>query len=158
VQVRLTSLWDLVWGFGEPRYGSTLVDSRLRDRRRSLQKGELSVSESLDWLNATRDLKAMRHKTRTKKAFARVFGKTKQRAKALVDCTHEASYSQLRVARVRLDLTCMILFRSYAADLMKQCLPDVYLFTDGSPQWRGLEMIASSFDMVCLLILHPPIR
>lgn len=53
----------------------------------------------------------------------------------------------IRTWRVRLDITCMVLFREYLASFVIDDL-DIFLYTDGSPQWKGLEMIASTMDMV----------
>ena len=40
----------------------------------------------------------------------------------------------------------MLLFREYWAKLFPD-LPDVYIFVDGSPQWKGVELYAASFDI-----------
>lgn len=57
----------------------------------------------------------------------------------------------LRRSRVRLDCVAMLLFRRFWATLMdtvEEHQVNLYLFADASPQWRGLEMYASSFDLV----------
>ena len=111
-------------------------------------KGELSARSAVDWLDATRDLKAVRRKERARNAWAKLFSKSRAKeAQELKDAAGNASYEQIRKARVRLDITCMVLFQAYLLTFNFAFL-DIFLFTDGSPQWRGLEMIASSFDMV----------
>ena len=112
--------------------------------------GELTARGAVDWLDATRDLKAIRKKERAKSAWARLFSKSRaSEAAKLKEAAGNASYEQIRKARVRLDITCMVLFQSYIS-LFNFDFLDIFLFTDGSPQWRGLELIASSFDMVDL--------
>ena len=51
------------------------------------------------------------------------------------------------VRNVDIVSTCMLLFRAYWRNLNGP-KPDVHIFTDGSRQWRGVELYASSFDLV----------
>ena len=55
----------------------------------------------------------------------------------------------LRQARVRLDAVAMLLYQAFfassRADLEEM---DVFLFVDGSPQWRGRELYASTMDLL----------
>ena len=55
-------------------------------------------------------------------------------------------HEELRKGRARLDMACMVLFRLYWARIAVTH-PYIYILTDGSPQWRGVEMYASSFDL-----------
>ena len=52
----------------------------------------------------------------------------------------------LRLARVRLDCVAMLLFRKFWETLEYNAV-DIHIFADGSPQWRGLELFASSADI-----------
>jgi hypothetical protein len=57
------------------------------------------------------------------------------------------SYERLQQARARLDCVCMLLFRKWLeADFSDHA--SIHVFTDGSPQWKGLEFCARSFDIV----------
>ena len=54
----------------------------------------------------------------------------------------------LRTARVRIDCVAMLAWQEYFTQVLHQFEDlDVYLFCDGSPQWRGLELYASSADV-----------
>ena len=57
------------------------------------------------------------------------------------------SYNCLRQLRIRLDIVSMLLWRDVFATTV---LADVnlYLLVDGSPQWRGKEVYAVSFDFI----------
>lgn len=113
-----------------------------------LQSREVAACAAVQWIAATMDLKAIRKKSRAKAAWARLFTKGKAiEAKRLEEAAGNTNYEQLRTWRVRLDITCMVLFRKYLASFVIDDL-DIFLYTDGSPQWKGLEMIASTMDMV----------
>ena len=54
----------------------------------------------------------------------------------------------LRKARCRADASCMLLWRhvfNHAWRSETSCA--VYIFADASPQWRGVEVFASSWDV-----------
>ena len=55
---------------------------------------------------------------------------------------------RIRTGRVRVDAVAMLVFRRFFARMLQEGEPmDFYLHTDASPQWRGRELFASSFDM-----------
>ena len=53
----------------------------------------------------------------------------------------------LRRGRVHLDMAANVLFRYFFRTLDLDCIY-FYLFVDASPQWRGRELYAASFDMM----------
>ena len=53
-------------------------------------------------------------------------------------------YDVLRLARVRLHAVECLLWRLFFHSQNVESV-DLILFSDGSPQWRGVEMLASSF-------------
>ena len=56
----------------------------------------------------------------------------------------------LRLARVRLHVVAMLLHRDHVATMFRigvGCETCVTLYTDASPQWKGLELQASSYDL-----------
>ncbi|CAK0901800.1 unnamed protein product, partial [Prorocentrum cordatum] len=67
-------------------------------------------------------------------------------AQRMVSESHGISRTVLRLARIRLDIVHMALFRLYIAKELESSI--IYLFTDGSPQWRGVEMMASTMDLI----------
>ena len=50
-----------------------------------------------------------------------------------------------RTARVRIDMAAMLLYRLANRQMLEPCM---FLWTDSSPQWRGKEFCASSFDVI----------
>ena len=105
------------------------------------------------WMVATMHLKDLKHTAECSKAFATIFSQAcGVEASSLMANLKQVHWELLRRARVRLDCTAMLLFRALWYDLMAGDAAQqtyVYLFTDASPQWRGLELFASSFDMMC---------
>ena len=58
-----------------------------------------------------------------------------------------AHHEVLRRGRVHLDMAANVLFRYFFRTLDLDCIY-FYLFVDASPQWRGRELYAASFDMM----------
>ena len=61
----------------------------------------------------------------------------------------------VRLARGRLEIVSMILFRTLVATWMVQYLVSdffIFLWIDGSPQWRGTELLAGSIDVFILVV------
>ena len=56
------------------------------------------------------------------------------------------NYESLRRARVNLDATACLLFRTFWLSLPFASL-FIYVFIDASPQWKGVELFAASFDI-----------
>ena len=58
------------------------------------------------------------------------------------------SASVVYKARIRADCVAMLVWRTVLQDLsVRQPGVNFYIFIDGSPQWRGLEMMASTLDV-----------
>ena len=53
----------------------------------------------------------------------------------------------LRKSRIRLNVACMLAFRSYFASLLMRDA-SINIWIDASSQWRSRELLASSFDLV----------
>jgi hypothetical protein len=127
-----------------------LVDAGLHRRRPSAKPllGSLPVDALLDWLEATKTLKKLRDAPSSKKAWAKLFSRSgRVTAIELCEQTEDVSYNLLRRSRVRLDVVAMLLWRGVFASLDLTEV-DLYLYADGSPQWRGKELYAVSFDLV----------
>ena len=94
---------------------------------------------------AIRDFK--RNGQSVSKGFAKLFARRGTQTRGqLYDSLEWVSTDCLRRSRVRLDCVCMNLFRLFWATLIITSV-DIYLFADGSPQWRGLELFAASMDL-----------
>lgn len=107
----------------------------------------------LTWLEATAHLKDAKKVLPAARAFAKVFAKCSDVPVHLLTTNLKAIPAELlRRARVRLDCTAMLLSRRLWSSLCDHkgldgsSAPSVYLFTDASPQWRGLELFASTAD------------
>ena len=107
----------------------------------------LPVDVLLDWIDATSYIKNLKEAGEAALARGKVLLKLKRKPKSLVDMLDPkkiANINVLRQARVRLDVVAMLVYRLAYASLVA---PSFYLWTDSSPQWKGLEFCASSFDV-----------
>lgn len=104
----------------------------------------------LEWLEASRDVKNIRHINRAARSFSRIFARawTVPRHKLIAQLP-QVNYNTLRVGRVRLDSVCMLIMRAFWDKVQTETgnACNLYLFCDASPTWRGVEMFASSFDL-----------
>jgi hypothetical protein len=99
----------------------------------------------LDWLRATRHLKMVRSAKLASCDWARLFSRAGPESLADMNARVKGmtvNYDSLRKARVRLDAIACMLFRRYFA-LMKPLCLNIFVYTDASPQWRGLELVVS---------------
>ena len=101
----------------------------------------------IDWLEASENCRNIaRCLTKTAKSFAKLFARRGSQSQCQL--LRELEYVNrkcLIAARVRLDCVCMNLFRRFWASVDIANV-NIYLFADGSPQWRGLELFAVSAD------------
>ena len=108
--------------------------------------GGKSASTILRWVEATSYIKALKDSESAALSFAKVLnpGDQPQSIHELLKDEDIAGTDTLRKARVRLDLMAMLAFR-LAYPRFGQAT--FVVWTDSSPQWRGLEYCASSFEM-----------
>ena len=135
-------------GFQGPN--DEMISSRGNWRSR-LRAGQLDPQLVLEWVDASAYLRDLRKSFAAASSFARVFAHTGlvEHAK-LIAALPIVSSELLRQARIRVDIVAMLVFRRWFASLRKS--PDagrvvIHLYCDASPQWRGLEMFASSFEL-----------
>jgi len=135
-------------GFQGPN--DEMISSRGNWRSR-LRAGQLDPQLVLEWVDASAYLRDLRKSFAAASSFARVFAHTGlvEHAK-LIAALPIVSSELLRQARIRVDIVAMFVFRRWFASLRKS--PDagrvvIHLYCDASPQWRGLEMFASSFEL-----------
>ena len=80
-------------------------------RVRNALPGQISAKTGLDWLEATRDIKALVKIPRTTRAFARLFAKGLNLSESDLVSVKPVGREMLRKARVRLDVTAMMELR-----------------------------------------------
>lgn len=124
-----------------------------RKSNRGWKRDAHEVSIVLDWLQATKYIRSVKKMREAAASFAPLFARASgSSADRLVAGLPRVHPEVLRKARVRLDCMAMVLFRSFWQAQVQQLgigmLPNIYIFADASPQWRGLELYASSFDML----------
>jgi hypothetical protein len=109
----------------------------------------LPVDVFIEWIHATRFQKQLRNVKDVYAAWTKIMKRRFRLTDEQIAAEHEhVCYTQLRKARVRLDSVAMLLFRCFFAGLTVATSYNIYLFTDGSPQWRGTELFATSFDLI----------
>ena len=99
------------------------------------------------YLDATKTLSQLRQVYTAKKKWIKVLSHGgPESAEDMQRRVQNVGAETLRLGRVRLDAVAMLLFRLFFATLT---LVNIYLYADASPQWRGVELMATSFDMTC---------
>ena len=99
----------------------------------------------LEWLDATRDLKAIRMKDKSCQKWNKIISRAREVENTPLEET--VGYNVLRFARIRVDCMAMMLWRERFKHLDAEEF-NVHLHSDGSPQWAGVELFASSFDLL----------
>jgi hypothetical protein len=113
----------------------------------------IPVRRLIEWVEATKNVKDLvRHSYSTGRAFCKLLGAGDQTvAFNLLSRLQQlkTSTTVIREARVRIDAVACKLFREFFSTLIGKPLC-IYIYIDSSPQWRGLDMLAVSFDLVCM--------
>ena len=105
----------------------------------------LQVNHVVDWLDAASTIKDLKLAPLAKRKWARVLAGPV--GEILSNITDNLGRDLLRKSRIRLDVACMLVFRSCFASLpMKDVSINIWI--DASRQWRSRELLASSFDLV----------
>ena len=103
----------------------------------------MCAQQIIAWVRATSYIKNVGDFKKATEAFAELLCPDEDVA-GLMGASDIICRTSLLRARVRVDLVAMLLFRE-AFEVMDS--PSVYLWTDASPQWRGLEYCATTFDV-----------
>ena len=124
------------------------------------------AGEALDWMEATRDIKSLRKTKRTTSGYEKLLARKTQLPKE--ELTLETpSGEKLRRFRVRLDCSSLLVerddFENMVHNVPSERWPRIYVYADASPQARGLEMFASSYDLItddrsCIQRSFPPVH
>ena len=109
--------------------------------------GGMTVDRILAWIKATRHSKQLRSLKTQKGDWKTVIVKDNIPPEYLHN--DMSSYESMRRARVHLDTAALVLYRALFATFDLGPLW-IYLFVDGSPQFRGKELFASSFDVISI--------
>ena len=98
-------------------------------------------------MSASLEVKNVRHLHRATLKFATVFTNTNSpRTKTILDHIKTANFQTIRSTRIKLDTVAYNLFRQ----LWKRLIDDricIYMYLDSSPQLRGEELFAVSFEL-----------
>ena len=100
----------------------------------------------LEWLEATATVRDIRKVPAAALAFGKIF--TRQLRAQQPELKVEAptvGYETLRLARVRADCVAMKLHRRFIQALGETA--QIYIYCDASPQLRGIELFATTFDI-----------
>ena len=124
-----------------------------RTRRRRELKGWPGQHDGelvLAWLEASKFISDQKRTQDAAKAFAALFARGKETtAEEMMTDLEKVSMTVLRQARVRADACAMLLWRNFfrqISDIFTSA--NIHLYCDGSPQWRGRELYASSIDII----------
>ena len=132
---------------GPPAAGSQPVESKW---------GGPNVYQVMSWMDASRYISQQKEIMNARAAFGKLELSLRSTLTKLY-VTKPGQYKQrqpwnpdsLRCARVKLDAMCMLLLRIFLAAVLG-LNSFIYIFVDASPQWRGLELFAASFDIVVI--------
>lgn len=148
-------LADFLKGMGEQETtlaSSATVAEAVGHANRGWRSEPYDPDSLLEWLDASSFIKDIHKIGDVAESFARVFSHCSGMPVAKIMSGMRTVHAEiLRRSRVRLDCVAMLLFRRLWASTMgtvDERQINLYIFADASPQWRGLEMYASSFDMV----------
>lgn len=131
----------------------TLVVQRPQERTPRWSNALYIPELVLEWVEATMHVKRVEDIHKAAGSFAKIFARSAALPVGRLTANLKRVPAELlRRARVRVDCVSMALWRemwsSMCSKVADDGLPDLYLFTDASPQWRGLEMFASSVDVL----------
>ena len=103
----------------------------------------------IDWISATRFLKNQKAHIKAAEAWAKLLSRgTLQTATEILANVTKIGREQLRASRVRLDALMCIVWRAFIATMFSSDEPpSFYLYTDASPQLRGIEILATTLDI-----------
>ena len=124
--------------------------TRLSKPSGKVRKGQPAMHKIdllLDWLDASTNVRNSRNIWSTAMKFSKVFASANSVSVAQVlGVIRPANLQTLRSARPRLDACACFMFRR----IWEQVVPldiDIYIYLDSSPQVRGEELFAASFEM-----------
>lgn len=101
------------------------------------------------WLDFSQGLKQQRHAGLSFKRFAALLTASGvANAEEISAKVAKAGGSLLVKSRVALDCTANIFHRQWRASICDEAGVSIHIFCDASPQWRGIELFATSVDCI----------
>ena len=101
----------------------------------------------IDWLAAREHVKNINQAWFTARTFARIFAKQRRcDVSEVMGSTRRALFETLRRARIRLDAFASLVSRQWWRVILGSSI-SIFLYVDSSPQLRGEDMFASSFEI-----------
>jgi hypothetical protein len=108
----------------------------------------MPADEVIDWVGASKHLLNINAYWGCAASYAALFARrSSETERGLMDTLEKINLETLRQARVRTDVVSMLAFRRFWKSLEGTAV-NIYLFVDGSPQRRGLELFASTMDVI----------
>lgn len=105
----------------------------------------------IEWLEASAFVRDINRIGEAAESFARIFARAAGTCSTKLLSNIRTIHTEvLRKSRVRMDLVAMLMFRRFWSSLVGTVGHErlsIYLYADASPQWRGLELYASSFEV-----------
>jgi hypothetical protein len=110
--------------------------------------GAVPAEEILEWLEASKNEKQIKLMSSSIVSWAKVLSRTgAETFTQMVQRSRTINVELVRQARVRCDAVAMLAFRHYWKTVNLEDA-SIVLWSDASPQWRGVELFASSFELV----------
>lgn len=117
-------------------------------QRYSAHSQSIPVDAMLELIRASREVKEVRKIARAATSFARVLSRGgPESAGAMIARSGHINSEAVRKARVRFDVVAMLMFRHFYRSFQTDEI-NVFLFCDSSPQHKGLELFASTLDLI----------
>ena len=130
-----------------------------RQSRKKALKGwpnQLPAQLVLDWLRTSAFISDVKETQEAATAFAKLFARSSEEtAEQMVARLQTVGVTVLRESRVRADCVAMRFYHVWFSRC-SSCLAelDLFLYCDGSPQWRGRELYAATVDIIIGQMLH----
>lgn len=104
----------------------------------------------IEWVAASRFISDINMAQASAKAHAAIFARgsteTKEQMMARITCITKSTITK---ARVKVDCLAMLMYQVLFRSMIDSVDSfNIHLFCDGSPQWRGVELYASSMDLM----------
>jgi hypothetical protein len=124
------------------------VAFNLASQRLPKHPNAMAADEVIDWVGASKHLLNINAYWSCAKSYAALFARRSSETESgLMETLEKINLETLRQARVRTDVVSMLAFRRFWKSLEGTPV-NIYLFVDGSPQRRGLELFASTMDVI----------
>ena len=119
--------------------------------RSSQIAGAINAHTMLEWIDATKGQQDLDVSSEAKRAWSRILCKhsvtsAEDSTDSVRDVGRAPLTSALTRAKPRQDAVCMFLFREWFRLVKSESAVNLYLFNDGSLQWKGRELYASWVD------------